>query len=691
MRASVPAARNVEKCEWALAACLMVWFACTTLPHAWGAINSDFPNYYITAHLVRDHSSTSRIYEWIWFQRQKDHLEIARSFSAMPPLTPFSTLFLWPFAWLAPLSAKHCWLVLNAGLLAAVLWMMQRSTGLRWSRIALLIAASYPLERNLLNGQYYILLLFFLTLGLWLHLRGNRFLAGTAIAVAIGLKLFPLLFVLYFLRKRDWRALAGSVVGGIGVLAVSVAAFGWQLHRLYLLQVLPRGLRGESTGPYNLTSASFTVLFHRLFIYEPSLNPHPAIHAAWLFPVLLPIMQFLVVAPLLLLINSRLKAPKQIQLEWAAVLLACLALSPLPASYHFVLLFLPMTILLQSFIEEEAWGKLGGLVLLFLAIGFPAWPTQSGDAWLPLLHVPRLYAMLALYVMALMELRAQKGPARRLAMQDAIWMGALACMTAISVTLGLRQRTPDAEYVGRLDVRSQSALLAQPLAARGRVAFISMERGGYRALQEGESPEAGRGDELSEAVSDGRRWVEGAAGTSRIEASDGGSIENAEQPVVSSDGKWMAFLREDHGRGTLWLRTLDGSRPDEAMTLPEFDVLESTFAPNGGLVFAAFRPAGVARLYERSAAGEVTRISDEEARYPAVSPDGKWLAYSVLVRGSWNLRLRDRSTGRIETLTRAACNAVEPAWESDSRTLLFASDCGRAIGQTALYRRQVVR
>ena len=97
-------------------------------------------------------------------------------------------------------------------------------------------------------------------------------------------------------------------------------------------------------------------------------------------------------------------------------------------------------------------------------------------------------------------------------------------------------------------------------------------------------------------------------------------------------------------------------------------------------------------MFERTTDGKITQISgkNEEARYPAVSPDGKWLVYSQLNHGSWNLRLRDRGTGRITFLTDASCNAVDPSWESDSHTLLFASDCGRAIGLSGLYRRRVV-
>jgi hypothetical protein len=638
--------RNLECCEWALAACLFLWFGFTTFPHAWNALNSDFSNYYITAHLVRDHSATSRIYEWIWFARQKDHLGVDQTFSAMPPLTPFSTLFLWPFTTLAPLSAKHCWLAVNAGLLLAIAWMLRRAVDLRWSRIALLIAASYPLERNLVNGQYYILLLFFLTLGLWLHLRGHRVFAGASIAVAIGLKMFPLLYVLYFLRKHDWRSLAGSFIGGLAVAAISLAAFGWQLHRLYFEQVLPRGMRGESTGPYNLTSSSFTVLFHRLFIFEPALNPHPAIRAAWLFPVMLSIVQLLVVAPLILLVDLRIKDSRQIQLEWTAVLLACLTLSPLPASYHFVLLFLPIAVLLKTFIDDYARGKLVILVLLFLAIGYPRWHALSGDGWLPLLHVPRLYATIGLYVLALTQLRPRQQRLKSLAASNIAWLSALAGLTAVSIAFAHHyQRNVDAEYAGQLNIPNEQALLAEPLSTAAGISFLSMARRGYRAIDPDVQPDLSlTGDELSHTALGPRRWVERVSTTSQIVSNDPSAapIDNAEQPIVSPDGRWLAFLREDHGRATLWLHSLDGSCVDAPATSPQLDVLEASFAPDDGIVFAALNAAGVSTLYVRGADGKVAQISSDEARYPAVSPDGKWLVYSQIHHGSWNLRLRDR-------------------------------------------------
>jgi Tol biopolymer transport system component len=79
-----------------------------------------------------------------------------------------------------------------------------------------------------------------------------------------------------------------------------------------------------------------------------------------------------------------------------------------------------------------------------------------------------------------------------------------------------------------------------------------------------------------------------------------------------------------------------------------------------------------------------------DARYPAVSPDSHWLAYSQLESGNWNLWLRNLNNNQTQRLTRVACNNTEPVWATDSETLIYASDCGRGWGFSALCRRRVI-
>ena len=67
-----------------------------TLPRAWRSLNTDFPNYYLAARLTREGVDPSRAYEWIWLQREKDHRNIDQRVIGLVPITPFSTLAMWP-------------------------------------------------------------------------------------------------------------------------------------------------------------------------------------------------------------------------------------------------------------------------------------------------------------------------------------------------------------------------------------------------------------------------------------------------------------------------------------------------------------------------------------------------------------------------------------------------------------------
>jgi hypothetical protein len=285
--------RWLHICEWALVTLLLVQIGTRTAPKTWRTLNTDFPNYYLTARLLSEHYDLSRVYEWIWLQRQRDHHVIDQRVVEMVPITPFSTLAVYPFAPMPALTAKHYWLIVNLGLLIIALWLFRLMTWLPWRRILLIAFLSFPLRVNFMFGQYYVLLLFLLTLSCLLYLRQKRFAAGVLVGLAAGLKIFPIVYLLYFLRKRDWRALAGAIVASVGSFALSVSLFGRELHQVYLSQVLPAAFRGESVDPYNLQAASLSSLLHRLFIYEPQLNPHPAMNAPWMFAVLHPLLQFL--------------------------------------------------------------------------------------------------------------------------------------------------------------------------------------------------------------------------------------------------------------------------------------------------------------------------------------------------------------------------------------------------------------
>ena len=397
--------RRQRSIEGAVFAILCLYLIAHSIPRAWRTLNTDFPNYYLTARLIREGTDPARAYEWIWLQREKDHRNIDQRIVGLVPITPFSTLAMWPIALLPPLTAKHLWIVFNLVLLFPIALLIRSITGLSLLQIGILFAVSLPLHRNLLYGQYYILLLGILTVACWAAQRRHSWLAGALVAVGIAVKIFPILLVLYFLRKKDWRALSACAMGVALCVLVSVAVFGWSLHRTYLLQVLPWTLHGECLDPYNLKSSSISVVFHRLFIYEPQWNPHPAWRAPWLCAILHPILQLALLAPALLWIDPEDSVARA---NFAGVV--CIALCDAydiasACLLPFTVLILPMAVLGAYLLRNRRIGLFVITLLLYLAVGYPDWNTSALDGWHALLHVPRLYALFLLTSVALYVVR----------------------------------------------------------------------------------------------------------------------------------------------------------------------------------------------------------------------------------------------------------------------------------------------
>ena len=687
-----------------LFALLVVHFLVRSAPQAWKSVDNDFPDYFVTASLLHEHYDTSRIYEWTWLQREKDHRGIDQRIINLSPSTPFSTLALYPLTGMQVVTAKRCWVVLSIGLTIATLWLLHSITLLPWRRLALVAALSAPLRTNLMVGQYYALLLFLLTLACYLYLRQQRVFAGVLVGIASAMKIFPAIYLIYFLRKKDWKAFTGGVLGGAASAVVSVLAFGWEANRAYLLQVLPATLRGEANDPYALRLASLPALLHRLFVYEPQLNPHPALHAAWMFAVLHPVLQMAVMAPALLLAAPKESGSKRVALEWAAILLASITISTSPEGYLFTLLIFPACVVLGMVEARRSYLQSLAVIAVYFIAGYLSGSKHNWDGWSALLAVPRLYALLvccALMYALLMRQRGESSKTERLA-----WAAALGVVAMISIAANLRhQRGLYEDYSWRIATPQSVYSATHPVVDGDAVRFVGMTGEGYRlGIVQNGTPQIdiGHEDVLAVTAAKGEQWMERSGNTSTILPSSpaaagpvgGIGITRAESPVASSDGRWLAFLREDHGRARLWLRSLEKTGvADRVVTPPELNVMEMSFLPSGELVFAAASKS-VLGLFSTERIGDlmvkIRSLDLDGARYPAVSPDGRWLVYAQRQSGNWNLWLRDLASGATRRLTAAACNTTEPAWTADSKTLVYASDCGRALSLSALVRRQVI-
>ena len=676
---------------------LLTLFMCIhTLPKAWKSLITDFPNLYLSAQLAHQGYDTSRMYEWIWQQREKDHRAIQVRVIGLIPVTPISTLVIWPLSAVPPLTAKRIWIVLNLMLLFPIGWFLHSMTGLGYRRIALAFALCFPLYRNLEFGQFYVLLLLLVTAACWAYLRGLDALAGSLVAIAAACKIFPILLFVLLLRRRAWRALAWGTITGLAAVALSVLVFGWNVHRTYLDEVLPWALHGEALPPYLLT-ASISGLLHLLFLPEPQWNPNPWHPSVLCYALLLPALQMLVLAPGILIVDRKDRMPERIMLEWSALLTATLAISTIPTLYNFVLMVLPTCVVSSILLRRQRYVLVAVILVTFIVIGLPVLASPRSMGLAILLYTSRLPLMMCVLVCIYWLLWIER-PAKGSALDWSRlgWAAFMVATVAFSIrSTFLRESAVRQEYAFRLPVQPQGYLNADPQAVGAEVRYIAFTLDGYHLIPQ-EPTEESSADDLSFTSGSGQLWVERArdSGSVIINLRDKSAprIDDARDPKISVDGKSLAFVREDHGRGRLIVRNaLQSMTPvDVALTPTSLNVYEATFLSEGEYAFSAAAVGGAPQVYLTDATHKNVALALGESRYPALSPDGRWLAYSRLEHGAWNLSLRDERTGATRRIGDVPCNQIEPSWDVDSKTLVYGTDCGRSLWFTAVARRRVI-
>ena len=127
-----------------------------------------------------------------------------------------------------------------------------------------------------------------------------------------------------------------------------------------------------------------------------------------------------------------------------------------------------------------------------------------------------------------------------------------------------------------------------------------------------------------------------------------------------------------------------------ALTPSSLNVYEASFFSEQEYAFSAVEGWRPPQIFLTDAAHLNTPLALGESRYPALSPDGRWMAYSHLENGAWNLWIRDQKTGETWRIADEPCNQIQPSWGNDSKTLLYSTDCGRSLWFTAAARRRVI-
>lgn len=374
-------------------------------------IDTDFPNYYTAGSLARTGTNIERLYDDAWFQNEIHRLGMNQQgkFSPFPP--PTALLFI-PFAFLPPLTALQVMSALNVLCLALSVYIIRRLFDFSLLHSTLLVLLSgWGLANCFRFGQLYVALSLSMLAAVYFGRRGKCVIAGVCIGSLLPIKYFSVLLLLDEILKRRWQTVLASFATVVAICAISILILGWEIHRVWLFSVLGEHLQGDLSGQdvYSFTFQSFRSLFRRLFLFDPLLNPNPwidsttayhlATAASLLFPLALTIRAIL-----------RVKEDETLpELSVAILLTAGLLVAPATATYHFVLLWLPVGILLERFSRSEQTNLALATVTCYTAIGFlpySLFQQFDGAGLLTLLAYPRIFLMTALFGLSLLSARS---------------------------------------------------------------------------------------------------------------------------------------------------------------------------------------------------------------------------------------------------------------------------------------------
>ena len=374
---------------------------------AMSKIDSDFPDYFTAAKIVADGGPAERLYDDAWFQQQIHRYvpgsKIIGKFSPFPPPT---ALLLLPLTRMEPLNALRAVTVVSALCLAGSIVLLARILSLTWVESAIFILLSgYAVINTLRFGQPYIAVSLSCIAGYYAYLKNRPVLAGMCFGLFLPFKYFPAVILVYFAFRKDWKVVMGGGLVVWFIALVSIGVLGWKIHEIFLSSILGNHLVGvlSEQDPYTASFQSFDSLFRRLFVYDAALNPRP-----WLaFPPLRTIGVLAAKASVILAAIAALIKLARRDIATATApsmgILGILTLleAPATATYHFVLLWLPVGLLVHHLFCER--GRASGYFILgtYTLIGFlPYGHTQrfEGRGGLTVLAYPRLFVLLTMFI-----------------------------------------------------------------------------------------------------------------------------------------------------------------------------------------------------------------------------------------------------------------------------------------------------
>jgi hypothetical protein len=387
---------------WALLVAVISLFLVRTVIPASSMITGGYLACYVGGQMVKNHEPGDHLYDERLFLERSMQVSGGQARDVYSPDPPPLAVACLPLAYLQLLDARHVWIWLNVLFLglAITLVAVQFARPPQLLTITLLTALftlAAPTRDQFFLGQLYALLLLLHVIGWRAYIGRRDALAGTALGLAMVLKVSGWPIGLLMIAQRRWTAVGWAVIAALGVAIITLPWVGVDAWREELLSGIPKVL-GSSAA--TLTAYQDTTGFwQHWFRYDAQLNPSPVMDAPWLATTLT--MASTVIACIALVMR---KCPSYARFAAAVALIELL--SPAAEQYHYTVLLLPLAILWRDAWLRRSRFALGAAAVATFLIGWPIHYKSPHAAWAVMLSYPRLFGGWVLFIALLITSRS---------------------------------------------------------------------------------------------------------------------------------------------------------------------------------------------------------------------------------------------------------------------------------------------
>jgi uncharacterized membrane protein YqjE len=326
----------------------------------------DFANYYFGGQLLAEGRFTVDIYFPYWFNQQIVATGQSAMFAGFAPNTPFLAFLFIPLSALPLAIAKLLFNCVSVAVFIISCCRLSAFYNIKPVWMLLIPVVFFvPLRNEILFGQVYLLLFFFIA-EYWLAYQKQRHLkASVFLSLAILLKVFPVLLLAVFIFKREIRPLLYTAVSCVAFVAVTLIFCKIDVWQFYFTDVLSKASSGGIASAYVENYQSVYMFLKRILVFEQTENPTGCFDAPLIFGAAILAIKILI-AGIGFYITRRLKTDLPVIGYW---MLAIIIISPYGSTYTFLFMFFPFLAITRPDIPEVQKALLLGCMIF--ANNFP--------------------------------------------------------------------------------------------------------------------------------------------------------------------------------------------------------------------------------------------------------------------------------------------------------------------------------